>query len=308
MIVRDKPNAFKLFFVVRGSVVPLILPQIIFIALLATFVAVVQSFYPAFFPQLTLAPFALLGVALSLFLGFRNNASYDRWWEARKQWGQLIVDARSLSRQILSYIDQDVDSGAEVQRRMIHLTIAFNHALRHYLRESDPWQDIEKYLTIEDIKRLKKSKNLPDCLLRILGETLTECHREKRLSDYLLQSLQSHLTSMSAVQTACERIKNTPLPFAYRLLVQRTAYLYCFILPVGIVTSQGLLTPFFCAIVAYAFFGLDALSEELAEPFTESANSLPLSAMSRTIEINLLEAMGEKKLPEYLQVSNHRLE
>jgi len=308
MIVRNKPNAFQLFFILRGSVVALIFPQIIFMTILGAMVAATQYYYPVIFPSFTLAPLALLGIALSLFLGFRNNASYDRWWEARKQWGQLIVDSRSLSRQITSYIDEEAEGAVAVQKRMIYLTIAFNHALRHQLRQSDPWSDIEKYLEPDDIEPLRKSLNLPDALLRLMGKKLGSCRHKKLLSDFLIQTLDDHITSMASVQAACERIQNTPLPFAYLLLVQRTAYLYCLILPFGIVASQGLLTPFFCAIVAYTFFGLDALSEELEEPFGLSANDLALSAMSRTIEINLLEILGETNLPDPIQPIKHRLE
>lgn len=308
MIVRNKPNAFQLFFILRGSVVPLIFPQIAFMTILGAMVAATQHYYPAIFPSFTLAPLALLGVALSLFLGFRNNASYDRWWEARKQWGQLIVDSRSLSRQVTSYIDEEAEGGVTVQKRMIHLIIAFNHALRHQLRHSDPWSDIEQYLEPEDIEPLRQSLNLPDALLRLMGGKLGSCRHKKLLSDFLIQTLDDHITSMASVQAACERIQNTPLPFAYSLLVQRTAYLYCLILPFGIVVSQGLLTPFFCAIVAYTFFGLDALSEELEEPFGLSANDLALSAMSRTIEINLLEILGETNLPDPIQPMKYLLE
>lgn len=308
MIVRDKPNLFQLFFILRGSVVPLIFPQILFVTFLGAGVTAAQYYYPAIFPSFTLAPLALLGLALSLFLGFRNNASYDRWWEARKQWGQLIVDSRSLSRQVTSYIDRQSEGGIEVQKRMIYLTIAFNHALRHQLRGSDPWTDIGKYLEADDIEELSQSKNLPDALLRLMGRKLGTCRHKNLLSDFLMQSLDDRITSMAGVQAACERIQNTPLPFAYILLVQRTAYLYCFILPFGIVASQGLMTPLFCAIVAYTFFGLDALSEELEEPFGLSANDLALSAMSRSVEINLLEILGETDLPEVIKPHKHRLE
>ena len=308
VIVRDKPNAFQLFFILRGSVVPLIFPQIIFVTLLGIVVAATQYYYPLIFPSFTLAPFALLGVALSLFLGFKNNASYDRWWEARKQWGQLVVDSRSLSRQVTSYIDEQAQGGAEVQKRMIHLTIAFNHALRHQLRQSDPWGDIEKYLESDDIELLRQSQNLPDALLRLMGKNLATCRHKKLLSDFLVVSLDDHITSMASVQAACERIQNTPLPFAYMLLVQRTVYLYCLILPFAIVASQGLVTPLFCAIVAYTFFGLDALSEELGQPFGLSANDLALSSMSRAIEINLLEVLGQSNFPEPIQPIKNRLE
>lgn len=308
MIVRRNPNAFQLFFILRGSIIPLIFPQMLFVALLGAAVAAAHFYYPSIFPNFTLAPLALLGVALSLFLGFRNNASYDRWWEARKLWGQLIVDSRSLTRQILSYIDGHSELGAVTQKRMIYLIIAFTHVLRHQLRESEPWQDVEKYLTAEDIETLRHSQNHADTLLRLLGRELGYCRHNGLLSDLLVQNLDERITSMANIQAGCERIKNTPLPFAYRLLVHRTAYLYCFILPFGIAASMVFLTPLFCAIVAYTFFGLDALSEELEEPFGVSANDLALTSMSRTIEIDLLDSLAETELPAPITAVNHRLE
>jgi putative membrane protein len=308
MIVRRSSNAFQLFFILRGSIIPLIYPQIIVISLLGAGVVATHFYYPTIFPSFTLAPLALLGVTLSLFLGFRNNASYDRWWEARKLWGQLIVDSRSLSRQILSYIDGNNEVGAETQKRMIYLIIAFTHALRHQLRESEPWPDIEKYLTVNDIKKLRQSQNIADTLLRLIGYELGKCRHKDLLPDLLVQNLDERITSMAHIQAGCERIKNTPLPFAYMLLVHRTAYLYCFILPFGIVSPMGLLTPLFCAIVAYTFFGLDALSEELEEPFGLLANDLALTSMSRTIEIDLLDSLGETELPDPIEAINHRLE
>jgi len=308
VIVRNKPNAFQLFFILRGSIVPLIYPQIIFVTLLGTAVAAGHYYYPTLFPSFSLPPLALLGIALSLFLGFRNNASYDRWWEARKQWGQLLIDSRSLSRQITGYVDGEAEGGAAAQRRMIYLTIAFNHALRHQLRKTEPWNDIEKYLETEDIDALRQSRNVPDALLRLMSKKLGNCRHKHLLSEFLIQTLDDRITSMAEVQASCERIQNTPLPFAYMLLVQRTAYFYCFILPFGIVTSQGFFTPLFCAIVAYTFFGLDALSEELQDPFGIAPNDLALSAMSRATEINLLEILGETEFPAPIEPTNHRLE
>ncbi len=307
MIVRNKPNIFQLFFVMRGSIVPRILPQLVFVTLLGGAVAIAHDFYPAIFPEQTLAPFALLGMALSLFLGFRNNAFYDRWWEARKQWGQLIVDSRSLARQVTSYIDPNAEGGREAQKRLVGLTISFSQALRHKLRGTEPWDDIERYLEPEDIDQLQQRSNIPDTILQVIGQKLGGCRHKILLTDWLVQSIDERMTSMAEVQGACERIKNTPLPFAYMLLVQRTAYFYCLALPFGLVASQGLATPLFCAIVAYTFFGLDALSEELEDPFGMSTNDLPLSAMSRTIEIDLLEVLGEENIPDPVLPSGHCL-
>lgn len=297
MIVRQKLHVFRLFFTLRGSIVQEIYKQLLVITLLSSLVAGVQYYYPGFFPSYSTAPFTLLGIALSLFLGFRNNASYERWWEARKQWGQLVVDARSLARQVNSFMEQDTESGVQTQRRLIYLTIAFTHALRHQLRQSSAWEDIDRYVDPEHHADLRKAQNPAAFVLRLMGKKVGYARQNKLLSGFLVQSVDERITSMTGVLAACERLQNTPLPFAYTLLVHRTTYLYCFMLPFGLVSSLGIVTPLVCAVIAYTFFGLDALSEELEEPFGLSTNDLPLMAISRSIEIDLLEALGETSLP-----------
>jgi putative membrane protein len=232
-----------------------------------------------------------------LFLGFRNNASYQRWWEARMLWGQLVYDARSLTRQVLSFIDDDNEHGRETQRTMVYLTIAFAHAVRHRLRGTPPWADIDPFVASIHHDRMHQAKNVPDHIMRLMGKHLGDIRRQGLVSEQVIQNMDERLTSMTIVLAACERIHNTPLPFAYMLLVHRTTYLYCIMLPFGLVASLGWATPLVCAVIAYTFFGLDALSEELEEPFGLAANQLPLTALSRTIEINLREALGETSLP-----------
>jgi ion channel-forming bestrophin family protein len=115
------------------------------------------------------------------------------------------------------------------------------------------------------------------------------------------------LSALATVAAACERIKNTPMPFPYTLLLHRTAWLYCFLLPFGLVDVVGFMTPFVVAIVAYTFFGLDALGDEIEEPFGLAMNHLPLDALCREVEMNLLEALGGKELPERLVPVDHLL-
>ena len=297
MIVRQKLNTFKIFFTLRGSIVPKIFPQILLVTLLSIVVTVIQRSAPNAFPSYGTAPFTLLGVALSLFLGFRNNASYQRWWEARGLWGQLVYDSRSFARQVLSFIDDDSETGRDIQRTLIRLNIAFTHAIRHRLRGTSPWQDIEPFVAATYHDSMRQAHNLPDYLMRLMGKTLGDCRRQRLSSEQMIQNMDERLTSMTIVLAACERIHNTPLPFAYMLLVHRTTYLYCIMLPFGLVASLGWVTPLLCAVIAYTFFGLDTLSEELEEPFGLAANQLPLTALSRTIEINLLDALGETDLP-----------
>ncbi len=297
MIVKQNPSAIKLFFTLRGSILPKVYPQILLIGLISALITNIQHGFPSSFSSYSVAPFTLLGIALSLFLGFRNNASYQRWWEARGLWGQLVYDARSLCRQVLSYIDEDNPIGRDTQRRLIYLSIAFTHAVRHRLRNTSPWEDIERFVDPKYHSKMRQAKNLPDYLMRLMGKELGHCRKQHLLSEQMVQNMDERLNSMTVVLAACERIHNTPLPFAYTLLVHRTTYLYCFMLPFGLVSSLGWVTPLICSVIAYTFFGLDALSEELELPFGLADNQLPLTALSRTIEINLLEALGEIDLP-----------
>lgn len=308
MIVRQTPNALKIFFTLRGSIIPKIYPQILLVTLLSTLITIIQHQFPLSFPAYSTAPFTLLGIALSLFLGFRNNASYQRWWEARTLWGQLVYDARSLTRQLLSFIDGDTETGRDTQRSMIHLTIAFTHAVRHRLRGTSPWEDVERFVEPEHHASMRQTQNLPDYLMRLMGKELGDSRRQRLTSEQMIQNMDERLTSMTIVLAACERIHNTPLPFAYMLLVHRTTYLYCMMLPFGLVSSLGWATPLICAVIAYTFFGLDALSEELEEPFGLAPNQLPLTSLSRTIEINLLEALGETELPADIAPKNGYLQ
>ncbi|WP_169391733.1 MULTISPECIES: bestrophin family protein [Psychrobacter] len=297
MIVRQKLSAFTLFFALRGSVLPNTYPQIILITAISALVTWIQHEFPSSFSGFSTAPFTLLGIALSLFLGFRNNASYQRWWEARGLWGQLVFDSRSFTRQIMSFIDDRSEEGRQAQKEMVYLNIAFVHALRHRLRDSEPWEDVDKFVEEKYHQQMRESKNLPDFIMRLLGKKLSNSRKKRLVTELMMQNIDQQLSSITIVLAACERIQNTPLPFAYMLLVHRTTYLYCFMLPFGLASSLGWATPLICALVAYTFFGLDALSEELVDPFGFEANHLPLEALSRTIEINLLEALNESNLP-----------
>ena len=116
--------------------------------------------------------------------------------------------------------------------------------------------------------------------------------------------MEERVQSMAAAFASVERTKVTPMPFVYTLLIHRTAYLFCFLLPFGLADSSGYWTPLVAAIVAYTFFGLDAIGDELASPFGDSSNTMPLDATARVVEINVLESLGEQTLPEPLKPTN----
>jgi putative membrane protein len=294
MILRERPNAWQLLFILRGSVVQQIFPQIIFIGLWGFIVVELYRLFPSHFPANATAAFTVLGVSLSVFLAFRNNTCYDRWWTARQLWGQLTIDSRAVARQVLAYIDVDKPGTREVQERIIKLCIAFAHGLRYQLRDADRWEEVRCFITSEDINEIQKSRNECETMLRIMARELGQCRKQGLLTDRMTIHIDQRLDSMGQVLSSCECIRDTPVPIAYTLLLHRMAYLFCFLLPYGFAAPLGWAAPVISMLVAYAFFGLDALGQELEEPFGVRPNSLPLSALSRTIEINLLEALGEE--------------
>jgi ion channel-forming bestrophin family protein len=265
MIVRDRPGLLRLFFILRGSIVLRILPQVLVIFALSAGVVWGRGAHPGWTPAFNGAPFALLGIALSVFLGFRNNACYDRWWEARKDWGHLVQAARDLARQTL-IIEREGEPRA-ARRQLLRLTMAFAHACVCHLRPGVDATKARKPLSSSQLAGFEASRNRPDFLLRQMGQVLADLAVGRHISDMQYAVLDDTVERMSAVLAACERIRNTPVPFGYTLLLHRTAYLFCFLLPFGFADVLHWGTPFITALVAYTFFGLDALGDELEEPF-----------------------------------------
>ena len=315
MIVRDRPSALRLFLVMRGSVLPSIWKSLLATTLLAVAVAYTDGRLWGHKIAIGAIPFTLMGLPLAIFLGFRNNAAYDRYWEGRKQWGDLVLRCRNLARQCLSLADPGLPLAGDapglrahdVRARMIMRAIAYAHALRHRLRRSDPSPDVAPWLAADEWERVRVQPNLWHALMLEMGADLGLCLRERRIDPCLVPSVDATLSAMAGVATACERIHGTPIPFSYTLLLHRTAYLYCVLLPFGLVDAIGDLTPLVTLLVAYTFFGLDALGDEIEEPFGTSDHDLPLDAMCRTIEIDLRTALGDTALPPPLLPVGYRL-
>lgn len=299
MIVRDTPTPWELFFVLRGSVVHKIYPRIVAVAVLSAIVVALQRSGVLHITSITPLALSVIGAALAIFGAFRNAAAYDRWWEARKLIGLLVIDARSLSRQARSYIAPV--AGDATPRRIALRCIAFMQVTRDFLRGRPADEAAARYLVPEERAALATSRNAPNRLLDYFSADIAALLAAGRLSPPIAQAMEERVQSMAMAFASAERTKATPMPFVYTLLIHRTAYLFCFLLPFGLADSSGYWTPLVAAIVAYTFFGLDAIGDELASPFADSSNTMPLDATARVVEINVLESLGEPTLPEPLK-------
>src|SRR5688500_10615513 len=208
MIVRDTPSKADLLFAVRGSIVPVIAPRIAFLVVVSTLTVALHESW-AGFPEIDAAGFTVFGIALSLFLGFRNNAAYDRWWEARKLWGGLLADLRSLAREVQLFI-----SDKARQRQLILLSLAFIHLHRANLRQIA--DDPQARAWAGD---LADAPHPPCAALDLLAAEIGTARRTGQIDGFGAKALQERLGSITLQQTACERIATTPLPYVYSLLI-----------------------------------------------------------------------------------------
>ncbi|SMP36507.1 bestrophin family protein [Shimia sagamensis] len=300
MIVRDPPSPLLLFLVMQGSVVPKIIGNIGTVTVLSVGVLLVDH-HVIELPRIPIAAMGVIGVALSLFLGFRNNAAYDRWWEARRLWGALIADIRALAYQARIFLATEDD-----RKTLLSYAVAFAHLHRGALRKTEVQADITDWVGAQWSESIVTKNNPADAALRSMADQMGQLAQADKLSGFGQMTIMDTLSSLARSQAGCERIATTPLPFVYSLLVRRTTYLYCWLLPFALIGSANWFTPVCAAVVSYAFFGLQEVTRELEAPFHNVQNGLPLDAMCRTIEISVSETL-DIPAPVPLMAKNHFL-
>ena len=294
MIVRSRPGPLEILFALNGSILPRIVGRLALTAAITVAAVLLHHKRPDLPVHLAAAPFALIGLALSIFMNFRNNACYDRWWEARKLWGELIIAVRSFMRQTVLLPE-------DRRKPMLDGIGGFVFGLAARLRDRDEAGEVARWTTLDP------APNATDAALMSVGRQCAELLRDGVIDPIRYSVLELRLTEMSHVLAGCERIKTTPLPFAYALLLHRTAHAFCLMLPFALAPALGWWTMAVSLLVAYTFFGLDALGDELEDPFGDDPNDLPLDAMSRMLERELLHAQGQADLPPVWPAQRDRL-
>lgn len=296
MIVRPNQHWLLSLFNWRGSVLPNILSRLALNLLVSVSAVILLPYYDSLGLHLTTAPFSLVGIAIAIFLGFRTNTSYARFNEARCLWGMLLITTRSISRQVQSILNNKADSLLAAQFLM-----AFSWSLKHQLRGTNAQTDLERLLPEPYLSEVLSSPLRTNRILLLLGEWLGQKYRAGQLSDIVWADIDKNLNEMAHIQGACERIANTPIPYAYGLILRRTVYLFCTILPFALVDDLRYLTPLISVFISYTFLSLEYVAEEIEEPFGTAPNDLALDAICTTIEINQLEMNNIQPLPEFIK-------
>lgn len=257
----------------------------------------------------------ILGSALAIFIAFRNQSSYARWWEARTIWGGIINNSRIFARQIIANVDNAVTIGKVAKqdadlykKEMIDRQIAFAHSLRLHLRKQINLDECRHLLSESEFQEIKQKKNRPNILLHKQGVRIKEAMQKEILGAFDNISMEPNLATFSNWQGACERIKNTPLPMNYQYFTKLFLYVFIFVLPICLIGEFAKMNiPFLVIpvsfIICFVFAVMNRVGEINENPFENQMSDIPMTALCNTIERDLKEMLGEP-LPEKLEAKN----
>ncbi len=263
--------------------------------------------------SINFTPIGVMGSALAIFIAFRNNSAYGRWWEARKIWGGIVNSSRVLARLIITFADShahqenyDRERSEAFKQAMIYRCIAWVHALRFHLRKQDNWKELEPYLSQQEFDALASAQNKPTYLQLLIGRGVYEAMANGTLGGFDSFQMEGQLLALANHQGAAERIKNTPLPRQYDFFTRVFVLLFVFLLPFGLLSffpmEEGhslswLIIPF-SILIAGVFIIMERTGAAIEDPFENRVTDTPMTAICNTIERDLKEMLGEQELPE----------
>ncbi|WP_207424655.1 bestrophin family protein [Desertivirga brevis] len=260
---------------------------------------------------------AALSTALAIFLGFKNNNAYDRWWEARQIWGLLVNYSRAWAREVMLLISSSNEAEQEeikqLHKKIIYRHIAFVHGLRVFLRRQhyynksglqeyyegpNEYSDVRDFISPLEYEEFTHKNNPPNYLIEQQGRDLKNAYDKGWISEFFFVRLEETLIEFNNIQGRCERIKNTPLPRQYSSFSKVFVLIHASLLPFVFIQDLGWLSIPFSVIISFVFRCLDLMGERAEDPFENRIEDVPLTALSITIETNLKEQLGEKEFPK----------
>lgn len=291
MIHYDPHNWLDHFFDVRGSLVREISLRVTLLLLWTIAVVTVHHYVrPIAIPSLL---HTLVGLALGLLLVFRTNASYDRFWEGRKLWGGIVNETRNLIIESAPHLQTSRPLLDELTR----WTAVFPYASARGLRGQSGLGPLTAGLPQDQLDEVDQSQHAALAVASRMTVALNEARKRGLISDIVYTSLDQNIHQLVDYLGGCERIRKTPLPFAYVVHLRRALVLYCYTLPFALVSSYGWYTILDVLFIGYVFFGIEEIGVEIEGPFGNDDNDLPLEDICETIHGNLYAIAGIERLP-----------
>ncbi len=232
---------------------------------------------------------SLLGFAISMLLVFRTNTAYDRWWEGRKLWGSLVNNSRNLAVKIAAFLPTEQVTHRIFFKRIIP---AYAYSLhKHLHREKTRIELFENDEHKKLLAQIDTSKHIPNQVAALLVKHVQTLYQEKIITDTQFLMLNNEVSAYTDICGACERIKNTPIPFSYSSFIKKFIFFYIMSLPFGLVFSLGYITIPVVAFIFYVLASLEIIAEEIEDPFGGDANDLPTDKIAANIHKHVAELL-----------------
>ena len=279
---KDLLNSFKSETLVR------LLKRVVVVAILSSISIFLIKHHLAPESLVSGEVYTWVGVALSILMVFRTNTAYDRWWEGRKQWGELVNHSRSLALLMNAKLKKhDEDNRRYFARNIANYAFALSGHLRGAFKK-----DLLYDVGDNDEKQLEIHHHAPNYIAKKLYGRTVRLLEQGHLSEFIELKMLDHLAGFNTITGACERIKNTPIPFSYRIYLKIFIFAYTLLLPFAYATTLGYLTVAICVIESFVLMGLEMMAEEIEDPFDFNANDLPTRQLSFVIKNNVYEILG----------------
>ncbi|MBT1704848.1 bestrophin family protein [Chryseosolibacter indicus] len=230
---------------------------------------------------------SILGIVLGLFLVFRTNTAYDRWWEGRRLWGGLVNSTRNFALKLNSYL---LKENHEDRAWFAAMIPNFVFAMKEHLRQGVQLNQLE-HLDEKFNEDLKKYKHKPNKISALLYERVNQLYKDGVFTGYQLINLDKELKDFIDLMGACERIKNTPIPYSYMMYVKKFIVIYIIILPFGFISTSGYYTIPIVVLITFVLMSVELIAEEIEDPFGTDLNDLPTDTLAERMKDNVKEIL-----------------
>ncbi|GAA0891060.1 bestrophin family ion channel [Fulvivirga kasyanovii] len=288
-MVKYDPKAWfaLIFHSYSRQVLRLLLPGLIFMLVYTFGIAyLILDYFKLHFVSTT-AVHSLLGIVLGLFLVFRVNSAYDRWWEGRKLWGLLVNNTRNLAAKVSSFLPESDTASRNFFAQMIPNFVV---AMKEHLRKGVNLADLD--IVEEDfLKRLKGKEHIPNMISLMLYERVNKLYKDKELTGEQLFVIDKEIKEFSDILGGCERIKNTPIPYSYSMYIKKFIFTFTVTLPFAFITEFGYWTIPIVLLIFFILVSVELIAEEIEDPFGGDTNDLPIDELSEKIKNNVREIL-----------------
>lgn len=272
----------------KSDTIRILWKELVFISLLTTAITFLEINYlpNAVGLKDLMSVYSLVGFVLSLLLVFRTNTGYDRWWEGRKKWGELVNNTRNLAIKISTHT-----TNKESKDFFARMIPNYGYALKEHLRNGVKVEELN--LTENELIAINKVEHKPNFIAKMLYAKLNEMVKNKEITEIEYLALDVNLKTFSDITGACERIKNTPIPYSYSIFLKKFIFVYVTTMPLAFVFTFGYWSVLITTFVFYVLVSMEVLAEEIEEPFGNDENDLPTDILCGKIKNNVTEILND---------------